>query len=411
MSSFTKSPRVGDIACFHSTTKKVEYLRLEDFTSVPAGYTAFGVVYKRLGRKVWIVHITSAYKKWSDFYIWKVSGYTLDNTVHTATLTLAGTVVNFGYRASTAAEVAAAINDALLGRTIDGTTFSSYVNYEGEVILQQDVYTGAPKSASATNLSLTAYVGHELPALSGTTYPLQKNSLAGWGGAVMSQHRALAFLKTTTESSFVMSSPMTTYLSRPSSCLPICYTSWQTENCAVGRAHYGEGLAGWEKMIREHELISPAMKGAASDRYGTGKENTYKLAFQKDGQNRIIYPAFNYCASIGYDGVPGIEVGDWWLPSLNELYDLERNLTYAYKYENGTISTPSRANSDPVNRALSKIGGTEVANNAGAWSSVRYSASYAWFYYGNYGYAGSNYFYSTYRAYPVTLLYIDGDDA
>ena len=411
MSSFTKSPRVGDIACFHSTTKKVEFLRLEDFTSVPAGYTAFGVVYKRMGRKVWIVHITNAYKKWSDFYFWKVSGYTLDNTVHTASLTLAGTSISFGYRASTVQEVAEAINNALLGRTIDGTTFSSYVNYEGEVILQQDVYTGAPKSVSASGVSLTAYVGHELPALSGTTAPLQKNSLAGWGGAVMSHHRALAFFKTTTDASFTMSSPMTTYLSRPSGCLPICYTSWQTENCAVGRAHYGEGLAGWEKMIREHEMISPAMKGAASDRYGTGKENTYKLAFQKDGQNRFIYPAFNYCASIGYDGVPGIEVGDWWLPSLNELHDLERNLTYAYKYENSTTSTPSRANADPVNRALSKIGGTEVANNAYAWASVRYSATDAWYYYGYRGCANNINFYSTYRAFPVTLLSIDEGDA
>lgn len=411
MSSFTKSPRVGDIACFHSTIKKVEFLRLEDFTSVPAGYTAFGVVYKRLGRKVWIVHITNAYKKWADFYFWKVSGYTLDNTLHIATLTLAGTAVNFGYRASTAAEVAAAINDALLRRTIDGTTFSSYVNYEGEVILQQDVYTGAPKSASATNLSLTAYVGHELPALSGTTAPLQKNSLAGWGGAVMSQHRALAFLKTTESSSFAMSTAMTTYLSRPSGCLPISYASWQTDNCAVGRAHYGEGLAGWEKMVREHELISPAMKGAASDRYGTGKENTYKLAYQTDGQGRIIYPAFNYCATVGYAGVPGIEAGDWWLPSLHELHDLVRNLTYEYKYENSTTTTPSRANADPVNRALYKIGGSSIDNAAYAWASIRCGSTNAWNYDGHYGYADYYDFVYTRRAYPVTLQYIDGDDA
>ncbi len=411
MSSFTKSPRVGDIACFHSTIKKVEFLKLEDFTSVPAGYTAFGVVYKRMGRKIWIVHITNASKKWSDFYFWKVSGYTLDNTVHSASLTLAGTAVNFGYRASTAAEVATAINNALLGRTFDGTTFSCYVNYEGEVILQQDTYAAAPKSVSANGVSLTAYVGHELPALNGTTAPLQKNSLAGWGGAVMNHHRALAFLKTTESSSFAMSTAMTTYLSRPSGCLPISYASWQTDNCAVGRAHYGEGLAGWEKMVREHEMISPAMKGAASDRYGTGKENTYKLAYQTDGQGRIIYPAFNYCATVGYDGVPGIEVGDWWLPSLHELHDLVRNLIYEYKYENSTTTTPSRANADPVNRALYKIGGSSISNAAGAWASIRYDSTSAWLYYGGGGYAYGNGFYNTLRAYPVTLLYIDGDDA
>lgn len=105
-----------------------------------------------------------------------------------------------------------------------------------------------------------------------------------------------------------------------------------------------------------------------------------------------LHPAANYCRNLNIDGYT-----DWYLPSVNELEILYRNLkpgtganiTTSTGRPNGPngynpSSVPIGAaytSSDPAQTSITafKTGGSEAFIENYYWSSTQYSSSYAWY--------------------------------
>lgn len=86
-----------------------------------------------------------------------------------------------------------------------------------------------------------------------------------------------------------------------------------------------------------------------------GKKNTSTvLAYCKT--NGYSCPAFEYVNSHKTEGT---KAGDWYLPAMGELYIIYNNR-------------------DVLNKALEKIGGTNLGTSSFYWSSSEYSNGYAW---------------------------------
>lgn len=111
-----------------------------------------------------------------------------------------------------------------------------------------------------------------------------------------------------------------------------------------------------------------------------GKSNT--AIIMNEAGAAALYPAFNYCATYSVSSVTGFTAGNWWLPSMKELYLLIRDVTYG-------LSGITNATADALNRGLYTSGGTTVNIISYYWSSTEYSASGAWCYYDGGGMYGN----------------------
>ena len=145
------------------------------------------------------------------------------------------------------------------------------------------------------------------------------------------------------------------------------------------------------------------MRGVLGPAFRDGKANTYKLAgktyLAQDGTRKIKYLAADYCANYGFEGVKGFEAGDWYLPTMLELFDIIGPVTYP-----APISDPAKA--DELNRMLKALGLPQIGNGSYVWTSCRYGTGIAWFYNGSGGGADGYNFCNGYLAVPVALYEI-----
>ena len=134
----------------------------------------------------------------------------------------------------------------------------------------------------------------------------------------------------------------------------------------------------WENYVRQTMGIrNPGSCFAAHDTdhkvHEQGKWNTFLLGqytaaspdTNASGGTPCWYPAANYCFNFYVNGA-GEAAADhnWWLPSMDELYDLMTDAHWS---------------------KVNTCGATTISNRANRWSSIRYSATYAWNYH-NYGF-------------------------
>ena len=68
-----QSPEDGDLV-FYDGSKNVHFIALETHQSTPADWTWIGVVAHREGNRVYILHKTTANKKWAEVFQWAVTG-------------------------------------------------------------------------------------------------------------------------------------------------------------------------------------------------------------------------------------------------------------------------------------------------------------------------------------------------
>ena len=145
----------------------------------------------------------------------------------------------------------------------------------------------------------------------------------------------------------------------------------------------------------------PAAKGILEPQFRDGKANTYKLAgvtyLHTDGTRHQKYPASEYCAACGYSGVKGLEPGDWFLPSADDLLKIWPKITYP-------VPNRAAAAADRINRALQKMGGSQLSNDIFAWASSRYFTSSAWYFVGGSGLLYVSSFYNSILAAPLALF-------
>jgi len=144
----------------------------------------------------------------------------------------------------------------------------------------------------------------------------------------------------------------------------------------------------------------PYTRGVMAELYRDGKANTKALASvtyeDQENQIKIKYPAANYAAGIGFEGVKGFEEGDFYIPSPAEWAEVMRDITYGGAGISGSAI-------DPINRSLVAVSGSPISCTTSYWLAARYDADDAWRYNGGNGDIRNNNFYRAFTVVPVAL--------
>lgn len=121
----------------------------------------------------------------------------------------------------------------------------------------------------------------------------------------------------------------------------------------------------------------PYSKGIMTDR--DGKSNTDKLSAvmypDHDGSQQPGFPAAYVAKQFGIAGAGVFDVGNWWLPSAPELYQIMYSITEGL----------TGFELDNLNKGIEAAGGTKINVGHYIWSSSEFGGIYAFLYYGTYG--------------------------
>ena len=412
-----KGAKTGSIVALDGNSA-LHFIALDTFSSSSfmsnytiVGVVAVGVDHPDFRGKLVVVHKTNASKKWSEIYSFKLTGYTLDGTDRTGTLTVRdasawGTGVDYviSYNAETAADLVDQLN-AYFQANAPFTTQSwrADADAEGNITLSFLFldYRQASNSAKS-GFTLTANLLPEIPASSGMH---RYNGQRSGEGTITNMNKALDYFKADLNNATY--NPTTTVTS-PVRGYPICKPGYLgtsqysggADRCAALRAIYGPGEDGWKKFMKSFLPPLPSRVGVMNKSvYGDGMKNTYVMAgktFTKQDNSTIVaFPAADYCAAVTYNHEL-LKKGCWMLPDIETVFGIMRDIAYPVPTNNRTA--------DKVNRALNAIGGSAIGNSSVVWSSSRYNAINAWFSSGGGGFANSYSMYSAYLAVPVTLL-------
>ncbi len=167
-------------------------------------------------------------------------------------------------------------------------------------------------------------------------------------------------------------------------------------------------FATYDDYLDSMMIKYPCSAGGVVTEFPSGKENTYKLAnctFLRNitGKPEHLYTAANNVASLDVNG-PKLTAGNWWLPSIAEMAQIMRDITYDTSFWD---SKP-----DIVNRVIDKIkqidsNWTHLSATANRWTSCRYAQYHAYYYRGeefyDYGTLYFNQFYNPYTVTPITI--------
>ena len=146
-----------------------------------------------------------------------------------------------------------------------------------------------------------------------------------------------------------------------------------SEYCSDLRDAYGT----YSKYIESLMLSYPSRRKISGYEYGKAKEWTAKLA---NRQHKKLYgtvidtfPIQSWCINKSFNS-DGLRAGDWWMASGVDFYKIMKNITYG-------LSGVTVSNSDRLNKALNKMGGSQISCSQYRWSCVRASFRYAWSFY------------------------------
>ena len=410
-----KSAKTGSIVVLDGNSA-LHFVAVDTFssTSFMSNYTIVGVVavgvdHPDFRGKLVILHKNNTSKQWSAIYSFKLTGYTLDGTERTGTLTVRdssnwGTGVDYviTYNASTVEDFVSQLNTYFKANAPFTTQNWRADADENDVVTLSFLYQDY-RQASNSAKSGFALEANLLPDIKASSDMYRMNGQRSGEGTITNWDRAIAYFRNDNSS--------TTYnpasdVTSPKMSYPICLpgylgtSQYQDDHCATLRAIYGEGEEGWLKFMASFLPVRPTSYGPVGNKeyYGDSFKNTYLMAGKKftkqDDSEIVAFPAADYCASVVYNHEL-LKKGKWALPDMDTLFSIMKTIKYG--------TDPSR-DADPVNRALNAIGGNAVSNGSNVWSASRCSAYIAWFSIGSNGCANYYYLYYTFSALPVALL-------
>lgn len=345
----------------------------------------------------------------------RLSGYTLDGTDRTGTLSVweasdnwaAAHDYNVGYNADNAEALASQLNTYFrANEPFAAQDWVAEADRDGNVTLHYSYthYRQASDTAKDGFAIASAYA-----ELNYTVNMLRGNGRRNGDGAIINWPKTLAYFRgdNAAASYNPTSDVTTTKVSRPI-CLPayLGTSKYQSDHCSYLRGVYGEGEEGWLKFIEGFLPVRPSEYGIFDrSRYGTAKRNTYYLAGIKfagqDGIEKYASPAATLAATFGYDHEL-LKQGEWVLPDI----DLLCGLVWQLKYP-----TTEDRDADPVNSALKAIGAPALGNDINVWSCSRFNRGNMWFAGNSRGIFDSNAFYLQNVAAPLVLLKVTADGA
>lgn len=380
------------------------------------GVVAIGVDHQDFRGEVAVMSKTFASAQMLERWFVRLSGYTLDGTDRTGTLSVLEASDNWaathdyavGYNADSAEALASQLNTYFkANEPFTAQDWVAEADGDGNVTLHYS-YTNR-KQYSNTAKDGFAFANATAPEWADTTQMLRRNGKSIGEGTITNWQRALEFFRVDKASTAYNpeSDVTTTKISYPI-CLPgyLGTSKYQSDHCSYLRGVYGEGEEGWLKFMESFLPVRPSEYGIFdASRYGAAKRNTYYLAGIKytgqDGVEKYASPAARLAANLWYDHEL-LKQGEWVLPDIDLLFSLVGQLKYP---------TTNDRDADPVNAALEAIGAPALGNDSSVWSCSRFIRVNVWITYGVNGHAGGNYLNNRYVAAPLVLLNVAGGAA
>lgn len=380
------------------------------------GVVAIGVDHQDFRGEVAVMSKTFASAPMLERWFVRLSGYTLDGTDRTGTLSVWEASDNWaaahdytvGYNADNAEALASQLNTYF--RANEPFTAQDWVaeaDGDGNVTLHY-AYTHTSQVSNAAKDGF-ALAQATAPGWAGTNTMLRRNGRRSGEGTITNWPRAMVYFRgdTANRTYNPASDVTTTKISYPI-CLPgyLGTSEYQSDHCSYLRGVYGDGEEGWLKFMESFLPVRPSEYGIFdASRYGAAKRNTYYLAGIKyagqDGVEKYASPAANLAANLGYDHEL-LKQGEWVLPDIDLVFGIVGQLKYP---------ATNDSDADPVNSAIKAIGAPALGNNSSVWSCSRCSKSGAWFAHGSYGYVVCYALKSIYVATPLVLLDTTADGA
>ena len=375
-----RSARTGTIAVLDGT-HALRFISVDTFSSESfmsnfeiVGVVVIGVDHPSFRGKIAIMYPTPQSKQMTTIMQWKLTGYTLDGTDRTGTLSIREKSDNWN-----------ANHDYVISyNATDESVLISQLNtyFKANEPFKTQKWSAYIDEDNTTNLSCT-YVGWQqnsfnkgkdgftlsvnlFPEWKQSTNILRINGNRSDFGAIGNWANAIDYYRKDNGASQPSYGGRTTDQgSNTKQQYPINLPTWlgtSTQNpgdfCAGLRAIYGEGEEGWLKFMKTMLPLRPTEYGAFGDKakYGDARRNTYYLASQKyvdvDGNTQLASPAADFAANIGFDHEL-LKKGQWVMPDIDLLIDIMMDIKY---------STINDRNADIINRALLVIGAPAISN-------------------------------------------------
>ena len=378
-----RSARTGTIAVLDGT-HALRFISVDTFSSESfmsnfeiVGVVVIGVDHPSFRGQIAIMYPTPGWEKMSEAYVWKLTGYTLDGTDRTGTLSI-----------RVKSDDWAANHDYVISynATDEGALISQLNAYfKANEPFKTQKWSAYIDEDNNINLSCRFDTWHQNSFNKGKDgFTLSPNWLIKWPsiekmlringnregyGAIMNWTRALNYYRNDNGTTHpYMGGRTTDQGSNTKQQYPINLPTWlgtSTKNpgdfCAGLRAIYGEGEAGWLKFMKTMLPLRPTEYGLNGDKVADVYNINYYLASQKyvdvDGNIHPICPAADFVASIGFDNEL-LKKGQWIIPNTDLLFDVIGGVKYP---------TINDRNADVINRALSAIGAPPLRNDASFW--------------------------------------------
>lgn len=328
------------------------------------GVVVIGVDHQDFRGKVAVMNKTFATARMLVRWFVRLSGYTLDGTDRTGTLSVWEASDNWaaahdyavGYNADSAEALASQLNAYFkANEPFTAQDWVAEADGDGNVTLHY-AFTNfiQPSNAAKDGFALAPTIS--LPNNRGQI--LKRNGKRMINHTIFNWPRALEYFRgDNANNTYNPAADVTTTKISAPICLPgyLGTSEYQSDHCSYLRGVYGEGEEGWLKFM---EGFLPAYMSGNAD----AKRKTYYLAGIKyagqDGAEKYASPAASLVANLGYDHEL-LKQGEWVLPDIDLLLSLVGQLKYP---------TTNDRDADPVNSALKAIGAPALENHSNFWS-------------------------------------------
>lgn len=412
-----RSARTGTIAVLDGT-HALRFISVDTFSSESfmsdfeiVGVVVIGVDHPSFRGQIAIMYPTPESHPIAAILQWGLTGYTLDGTDRTGTLSIRQVSDNWSanhdyvisYNANNESELVEQLNTYFkVNEPFKTQKWSAYLNEDNSINLihnwirySQIQYNKGTDGFTLANNILFEWIF--------TSNILGMNGVRRDGSVICNLTTALAnFRADTPDTRYNPSTDITSIKVSNPICLPayLGTSQYQSDHCAYLRSIYGEGEDGWLKFMQSLLPLRPTEYGIVGDKakYGDARRNTYYLASQKytdvDGNAQFASPAANFVANIGFDHEL-LKKGRWVMPDVDLLFDVIGGIKYP---------TINDRNADVINRALSAIGAPALRNNTNYPSCSRYTKTNDW-YYSNLGIiSGNSSLHNSSPVIPLALL-------
>lgn len=413
------SAKTGSIVVLDGN-KAMQFVSVDTFSSASfmSNYEVVGVVWVGIDHPSYRGDVVILNKEWAtslkmaEIYQWRLTGYTLDGTDSTGTLSVRYADDNWAtnhdyvvsYNASDAASLVEQLNAYFrANEPFIAQRWKAVLTEDGEIDLQLQNWTSWQASDYNKGINGFALTANLLPEWKSSNNMLRRNGFRRGEGTITNWARALYdFRNDKSSTTFNPSTDVTSVKRNCPICLPgyLGTSQYQSDHCSFLRSVYGEGEKGWLKFMESFLPVRPTEYGAIGDKakYGDARTNTYMLASKTytdlDGNIKHMSPACAYIAGIGYDNELA-KKGKWVMPDADLLFDMLDGIEYPLNPDRG---------SDVRNRALLAIGAKPFGNNSYVRPCSRYGASIGWIAGGYSGYASNSSLYNASVAAPLLLL-------